>query len=517
MTVPRIQLHDGTSIPQLGFGVFRIDPADTAEAETPRPPGRLPPHRHRRDVRQREGVGEAPRPPGLARDDVYVTSTLQQRLPTSPPRPGAPSRRTLTRPRPRPHRPVPHPLAAADALRRRLRLDLAHDGRPSSRTAGPRSVGVSNFPARPPESGSSTETWRRAGYNQVEVHPYFTNEAVRAANAEHGVATEAWIRSIAKGTVRRAGSPEIAEAKGGSSAQVTLRWHVERGDVVFPKSVNPVRLRRRTSKILRFLAHRRRGGASPGSTVARTAAPARTPTRSTTSPTDRDAPHAPPAVRRPDPVPGRAFVVAQSPASLTERVAGPRVVAEEHRPARAADVLVGERLLGHQQQPAPLPARPARLRAPVPRHRCPGRARTTVRRSVGGDRVDVRRLGAVDHARWPHDAQSLKLSHHVPGRPMIGTRPSASCSDPTRQAVTLRSTQVSRWLTAIHPLSTLRKSHACSIHLRSGARPTAARSRPAERSAPGNVPRQHALCDLVRHLVPLRQADGDRGDVGERL
>jgi 2,5-diketo-D-gluconate reductase A len=103
-------------------------------------------------------------------------------------------------------------------------------------------VGVSNFqPAH--LQRLVDETGVVPVVNQVEVHPYFTNDDVRAANTEHGVATEAW-SPIAKGTVLdEQVITEIAEAKGRSTAQVTLRWHVERGDIVFPKSVNPVRMK----------------------------------------------------------------------------------------------------------------------------------------------------------------------------------------------------------------------------------------------------------------------------------
>ncbi len=79
--------------------------------------------------------------------------------------------------------------------------------------------------------------------NQVEVQPYFGNEAVRAANASYDVVTEAW-SPIAQGDVLD--DPTIvavAERVGRTPAQVTLRWHVQRGDVIFPKSVNPDRMR----------------------------------------------------------------------------------------------------------------------------------------------------------------------------------------------------------------------------------------------------------------------------------
>lgn len=75
------------------------------------------------------------------------------------------------------------------------------------------------------------------------MHPFFTNEEVRAANQRHGVLTEAW-SPIAKGKVMDDDTiGEIASLVGRTPAQVTLRWHVQRGDIVFPKSMNPDRMR----------------------------------------------------------------------------------------------------------------------------------------------------------------------------------------------------------------------------------------------------------------------------------
>jgi 2,5-diketo-D-gluconate reductase A len=104
------------------------------------------------------------------------------------------------------------------------------------------SVGVSNFE---PEHLKRIidATGKVPVVNQVEVQPYFGNEAVRAANASYDIVTEAW-SPIAQGDVLD--DPAIvavAERVGRTPAQVTLRWHVQRGDVIFPKSVNPDRMR----------------------------------------------------------------------------------------------------------------------------------------------------------------------------------------------------------------------------------------------------------------------------------
>ena len=105
-----------------------------------------------------------------------------------------------------------------------------------------RSIGVSNFQIHHlQELARETET--TPAVNQIEVHPYFTNDAVRAYGTEHDIVTEGW-SPIARGAVL--GEPtviRIAKSLGVHPAQVVLRWHIERGDVVFPKSMNPARMK----------------------------------------------------------------------------------------------------------------------------------------------------------------------------------------------------------------------------------------------------------------------------------
>ena len=114
-------------------------------------------------------------------------------------------------------------------------LEFVDDGRAAS-------VGVSNFqPAH--LDRIVEETGVVPVVNQVEVHPFFTNEEVRAANQRHGVLTEAW-SPIAKGAVNDDETiGEIASLVGRTPAQVTLRWHVQRGHIIFPKSMKAERMR----------------------------------------------------------------------------------------------------------------------------------------------------------------------------------------------------------------------------------------------------------------------------------
>jgi 2,5-diketo-D-gluconate reductase A len=240
MSVPSIELNDGHSIPQLGFGVFQIDPAETAE--TVRMALEVG-YRHI-DTAEMYGnekeVGEGIRASGLDRGEVYVASKLNNGF----------------------HRPDD----ARPAFERTLsdlgfdHLDLflihwplptRYDGdfvstwktleefRADGRS---RSIGVSNFQVDHLER-LAAETGTVPAVNQIELHPYLQNREVRAYDEEHGIATEAW-SPIAQGEVLD--DPlirEIAERVGRTPAQVVLRWHIQHGNIVFPKSVTPERIR----------------------------------------------------------------------------------------------------------------------------------------------------------------------------------------------------------------------------------------------------------------------------------
>ena len=240
MSVPDIELNDGHSIPQLGFGVFQIDPAETAQAVRE---ALEVGYRHI-DTAEMYGnereVGEAIRDSGLDRTEVYVTSKLNNGFH----RPDD-ARRAFDRTLSELgfdyvdlfliHWPLPTLYDGDYVSTWKTLEEFRGDGRA-------RSIGLSNFQVDHMER-LAAETDTVPAVNQIELHPYLLNEEVRAYDEANGIATEAW-SPIAQGEVLD--DPvitEIAERVGRTPAQVVLRWQLQRGNIVFPKSVTPERIR----------------------------------------------------------------------------------------------------------------------------------------------------------------------------------------------------------------------------------------------------------------------------------
>ncbi|MEU7927538.1 aldo/keto reductase [Micromonospora sp. NPDC049107] len=243
LTIPDISLNDGTTIPQLGFGVFQIEPKDTAAAVTT---ALEVGYRHI-DTAEMYGneaeVGEAIRTSGLDRGSVYVTSKLNNGF----------------------HRPD-DARKAFDSTLSALKMDyidlfLIHWPLPTlydgdyvstwkvleefQRDGRARSIGVSNFQVAHLRR-LADEASVVPAVNQIEAHPYFTNDEVRAYGREHNILTEAW-SPIAQGKVLDDPTVvDIADQVGRTPAQVVLRWHVQRGDIIFPKSTTPKRIEENT-------------------------------------------------------------------------------------------------------------------------------------------------------------------------------------------------------------------------------------------------------------------------------
>jgi len=238
--IPDIMLSNGQNIPQLGFGVFLVKPEDTVAAvSTALEAG----YRHI-DTAEMYGneaeVGEAISRSGLNRSDVFVTSKLANDA----------------------HEPDDARRAFDESLKALgfdyLDLFLIHWPLPTRydgdyvstwntleefyRDGRARSIGVSNFQPRHLRR-LHTESDIPPAIDQIEVNPYLTQDELRGFCAEHQTAIEAW-SPLGRGNVL--GDPTIeaiARRVGKTPAQVVLRWHIERGDIIFPKSVTPERIR----------------------------------------------------------------------------------------------------------------------------------------------------------------------------------------------------------------------------------------------------------------------------------
>jgi 2,5-diketo-D-gluconate reductase A len=237
-TVPTLQMNDGRSIPQLGFGVFQIPQEDTEKAVT----AALQEGYRLIDTAQgyqnEEGVGAAMAASDVPRDEVFVTTKLTNS-----------------------EQGYDSTMAAFDVSMTKLGIDvldlflihwplpmfdqyvdtwrafekLQADGRV-------RSIGVSNFEIEHLER-LADETDIVPAVNQVELHPQFPQSELRAYHAEHGILTESWGPiGQGKGLLENEHIEIVAKAKGRTPAQVVLRWHLQLGLVVIPKSVTPSRI-----------------------------------------------------------------------------------------------------------------------------------------------------------------------------------------------------------------------------------------------------------------------------------
>jgi 2,5-diketo-D-gluconate reductase A len=236
-SAPSLELNDGNHIPQLGFGVFQVPLQETADAVL---------HASRTGYRlidtaaaygNEAGVREGIERSGLAREDVFLTTTVwndDHGRPTT--------------------------LRAFERSLERLGSDyvdlyLIHWPAPardryvetwealcelkdSGRT---RSIGVSNFQIEHLERIIDA-TGVTPSVNQIELHPRLQQAELRRYHSEHGIVTEAW-SPLGKGLVLRdQGIERIAFAQDRTPAQVVLRWHLQLGNVVIPKSVTPRRI-----------------------------------------------------------------------------------------------------------------------------------------------------------------------------------------------------------------------------------------------------------------------------------
>jgi diketogulonate reductase-like aldo/keto reductase len=235
--VPTVTLNNGSTIPQLGFGVFQVPPEDTSDVVAK---ALEVGYRHIDTAAlydNEEGVGAAVRASGLTRDEVFVTTKLGN-----------------------PHQGAETGLAAFETSLDKLGMDyvdlyLIHWPLPARdlyvetwqmmeklyAEGRARAIGVSNFQPQHLRRLQAEATVLPA-VNQVELHPTLAQTELREVHAQMGIATEAWA-PIAKGAeLDNPTIGEIAQRVGKSPAQVILRWHLQLGNIVFPKSVTPSRI-----------------------------------------------------------------------------------------------------------------------------------------------------------------------------------------------------------------------------------------------------------------------------------
>lgn len=236
--VPQVKLNDGRSIPQLGYGVWQVEDA-TAEkvVGTALTVG----YRHVDTAAiygNEAGVGRAIAASPVAREDVFLTTKLWNS-----------------------EQGYESAFAALEDSLQKLGTDyvdlyLIHWAKPQQgkyleswralielqKQGKVRSIGVSNFPEE-----QLREIIEATGVvpaiHQIELHPYFSQEALRAVHAEYGIATEAW-SPLGNGSdlLQNPVLAEIAARREATPAQVVLAWHLAKGTVVIPKSVTPSRI-----------------------------------------------------------------------------------------------------------------------------------------------------------------------------------------------------------------------------------------------------------------------------------
>ena len=240
MTVPTITLNNKTTIPQLGFGVYQVPPAQTADAVLK---AFEVGYRHIDTAQMYENeqeVGTAIAASSIPRDELFITSKLNNGF----------------------HAPDDARRAFDETLQKlgleQIDLFLIHWPLPTVDPGGyvktwqtltrfvkdgrARSVGVSNF--NPIHLDRiEQETGIVPVVNQIEVHPYFTNERARGGSHRHNILVEAWSPLAQGGVLDDEVIAKIAATHDKTPSQVTLRWHIERGDIIFPKSTHIERMR----------------------------------------------------------------------------------------------------------------------------------------------------------------------------------------------------------------------------------------------------------------------------------
>ncbi|MEU4420570.1 aldo/keto reductase [Actinoplanes sp. NPDC024001] len=235
---PSITLNNGLTMPQVGFGVFQIPEAETAAAVSTALEAGYRSIDTAAAYANEAGVGAALKASGVPRDELFITTKLWNS-----------------------DQGYDQTLRAFDASVARLGLDvldlyLIHWPTPKRgkyldtwraldnlyQQGRIRAIGVSNF--LPEHLRAVADLGGTVpAVNQIEVHPQLQQRAAQEANAALGVVTEAWSPLAQAGVLDDPAITSIATAHDRTPAQVVLRWHVQQGRVIIPKSVTPERIR----------------------------------------------------------------------------------------------------------------------------------------------------------------------------------------------------------------------------------------------------------------------------------
>ncbi|PXA72346.1 aldo/keto reductase [Cryobacterium arcticum] len=237
MSIPTITLNNGVEIPQLGFGVFQVPDDETTAAVSAALAAGYRSIDTAAIYGNEAGVGRALAASGIPRGDLFITTKLWNS-----------------------DQGFQSTLAAYEASLAALGLDyvdlyLIHWPAPANDNYAEswrameklladgrvRAIGVSNFAPEHLEHLAETASVVPA-VNQVELHPRLNQAEVRAANEAQGIATEAWSPLAQGGLLADPVITDVAGRVGRTPAQVILRWHLQQGRIVIPKSVTPGRI-----------------------------------------------------------------------------------------------------------------------------------------------------------------------------------------------------------------------------------------------------------------------------------
>lgn len=235
--IPTIKLNNGVAMPQVGFGVFQVPEAETFDAVTAALDAGYRSIDTAAAYGNEEGVGKAVA--GLPREQLFITTKLWnadqgydetlRAFDKSMSLLGLDYLDLYLI-----HWPAPKQNRYVDSWKALIRL--ADEGRVSA-------IGVSNFQPSHLEHVIN-ETGRVPAVNQIELHPYLQQNELREVHTKLGIATEAW-SPLAKGGDLLTHPTVVAISKkvGRTPAQVVLRWHLQLGNVIIPKSVTPQRIK----------------------------------------------------------------------------------------------------------------------------------------------------------------------------------------------------------------------------------------------------------------------------------